>query len=114
MGRITSSSATIERLAVVAASQIIGLAAAFDGPLAAAERSPQALEAEADETEARWGLAPAASFSCRVVACDESCYSWGYCTWAAERSSSPYVHFGNSGNTVPSPEDDSRVPRQWR
>ena len=36
MGRITSSSATIERLAVVAASQMIGLAATFEGPLAAA------------------------------------------------------------------------------
>ena len=36
MGRITSSSATMERLAVVAASQMIGLGAALDGPLAAA------------------------------------------------------------------------------
>ena len=36
MGRITSSSATIERFAVVAASQMIGLTAAFDDSLAAA------------------------------------------------------------------------------
>ena len=36
MGRITSSSATMERFAVVAASQIIGLMAALDDASAAA------------------------------------------------------------------------------